>query len=186
MKLINDKYSFDMKEANDKYKFDLKEANDVLAFKIKEQKVKFDADLKDANDKHVSDLKHQKDLMRQKQNKALYDAQEINDGKMKELKDQIAGLERQVQDLSDSNKEGRSLYDSEQANQQMELLREVLATKGDQLPADMKAAVLSNIQDLTNQMDLRNEEVAGLEAKMRVISDQRTRQRNEIKKLKED
>lgn len=142
--------------------------------------------MKEANDKHVSDLKHQKDHLRQKQNKALFDAKEMHDGQMKELKDQIVGLERQVQDLSDSNKDGRSLYDSEQANQQMELLREVLASKGEQLPEDVRAAVMSNIQDLTNQMDLRNEEVAGLEAKMKVIQDQRVRQRNEIKKLKED
>ena len=72
--------------------------------------------MKEAKDKHVSDLKHQKDHLRQKQNKALFDAKEMHDGQMKELKDQIVGLERQVQDLSDSNKDGRSLYDSEQAN----------------------------------------------------------------------
>jgi polyhydroxyalkanoate synthesis regulator phasin len=55
--------------------------------------------------------------MRQKNKQALNNAQELHNTQMKELKDQIVGLEQQVQDLSDSNKEGRSLYDSETANQ---------------------------------------------------------------------
>ena len=88
-----------MKEANDKYSFDMKEASD-----------------KNAEDMQLKIAKLKAE-MRQKNKEAMNNAQELHNTQMKELKNQIVGLEQQVQDLSDSNKEGRSLYDSETANQ---------------------------------------------------------------------